>query len=576
VILRRLKEYADTRMQLPPVMYAEVPVRWFGDLDQDGNLQGFTPRGGDTNTNRRGEILILPQIVRTRKIKPKLLADNGEYVLGAARPGSDTAKVVERHSQFVELARRCAEETGEPSIKAVVRFLDGWNIENEAHRLPDGFDPTDNLTFRVGGVIPAVELESVQSFWAIYTVGADNPVMNCLVTGQAGPVEPRLPVKVKGLTRIGGQSSGTSLVSANEPAFVSYGLANSLTSPISRDAAERYGKALNHLLGSEETRIYIGPSAYVFWTREESDFSLNVLDNPEPEDVKRLLESPYRGREERGLRANDFYALALSASGGRAVVRDWLETTVPAAEENLRRWFRAQRIVNPYGELGEDAARALGVYALTASVYRDPHKEIIPQVPAALVRVALNGGPLPDYLLARAVARNQAGTVFPNGARENVTYARAALLKLVLSYGGEDKMSHTMEKLDTEHKEPAYHCGRLLAELEALQRAAIPGVKATLVDRYYGSASSTPAAVFGTLLSHAQAHLGKLRKSPGGAGPAIQRRMEEIMANLDEFPRTLTLREQAVFALGYYHQRAENRAQRSAAVEARKESREES
>jgi CRISPR-associated protein Csd1 len=45
--------------------------------------------------------------------------------------------------------------------------------------------------------------------------------------------------------------------------------------------------------------------------------------------------------------------------------------------------------------------------------------------------------------------------------------------------------------------------------------------------------------------------------------------MEEIMANLDRFPNTLTLREQAVFALGYYHQRAHDRAQRAAAIEAR-------
>jgi CRISPR-associated protein Csd1 len=52
--------------------------------------------------------------------------------------------------------------------------------------------------------------------------------------------------------------------------------------------------------------------------------------------------------------------------------------------------------------------------------------------------------------------------------------------------------------------------------------------------------------------------------------------MEEIMANLDIFPNTLTPRQQAVFALGYYHQRAQDRAQRNAAVEARKKAKEES
>jgi CRISPR-associated protein Csd1 len=289
-----------------------------------------------------------------------------------------------------------------------------------------------------------------------------------------------------------------------------------------------------------------------------------MVERPQPQAVRNLLQSPYTAREAHGMQANDFYALSLSASGGRSVVRDWLETTVPEAEANLRRWFRAQEIVDAYGE----PADPLGLYPLAATAYRDATKEMTPAVPAALVRVALKGGPLPDDLLVRVVRRTR--------AEQEVTRPRATLMRLVLQSKGGEEVQRAPVSLDPVHPEPAYHCGRLLAELEALQRAAIPGVKATLVDRYYGSASSTPAAVFGTLLSHAQAHIGKLRKGTGGAGPAIQRRMEEIMANLDGFPNTLTLREQAVFALGYYHQRAQDRAQRNAAVEARKTAKEES
>ena len=95
-----------------------------------------------------------------------------------------------------------------------------------------------------------------------------------------------------------------------------------------------------------------------------------------------------------------------------------------------------------------------------------------------------------------------------------------------------------------------------------MQRSAIPGVKATLVDRFYGSASSAPASVFGTLMRNHQAHVSKLRKERGGAAVAIQDRISEITIRIgDDFPKTLTLREQANFALGYYHQRAHNRAQ---------------
>ena len=125
-------------------------------------------------------------------------------------------------------------------------------------------------------------------------------------------------------------------------------------------------------------------------------------------------------------------------------------------------------------------------------------------------------------------------------------------------------MTETLERLAPNHPEAAYHCGRLLAELEALQVAAIPGVKATLLDRYYGSASSTPASVFGNLMRNSNAHLGKIRKERPGVGVAIQRRIEEIATSIGErFPNTLTMREQAIFALGYYHQRAHNRAERN-------------
>jgi CRISPR-associated protein Csd1 len=538
---------------LTPVMYASVPVRWQIVLTFDGELEGFISRGGDSKDNRRGENLIVPNLVRAAGIKPKLLVDNGEYVLGIGRPESDPAKVEERHRRFVELVERCAGETDNADVAAVSSFLARWEEGEYRERLPDDFDPQDNLTFRVRGEFPFDD-DDVKAFWSKSTTGAGMPEMTCLVTGDFGPVEQRLPVKVKGLTGIGGQSSGTALISANAEPFESYGLKNSLTSPISRDAGELFGKALNHLLADEKSRVYIGPSAYVFWTKEKTtfDFVSFIQNRPDPESVKLLLNSPLSGVERSELGADDFYALALSASGGRAVVRDWLETTIPAAERNLKRWFTAQRVVNYQGEMGAP----FGLYALAAGAYRDASKEMTPQIPASLVRAAVKGGRLPEDLLARAVRRNR--------AEGDVSRQRAALMKLVMIYGGGEgaRMAEKLEELNPEVTEPAYHCGRLLAELEELQRRAIPGVKATIMDRYYGAASSTPASVFGTLMRGHIAHIGKIRKEMPGIGMAIQDRISEITTKVGPaFPSTLTMRQQAVFALGYYHQRAHNRAE---------------
>ena len=127
-----------------------------------------------------------------------------------------------------------------------------------------------------------------------------------------------------------------------------------------------------------------------------------------------------------------------------------------------------------------------------------------------------------------------------------------------------------MVQLDPNHPNPAYHCGRLLAVLEEVQRLAVPGAKATIVDRFYGTASSAPASVFGRLLRGAQPHLAKLERDRRGAYVALQTRLEEIQGQLGSFPRTLTLQDQGLFALGYYHQRAWDRAQAHAAAERRR------
>lgn len=118
-----------------------------------------------------------------------------------------------------------------------------------------------------------------------------------------------------------------------------------------------------------------------------------------------------------------------------------------------------------------------------------------------------------------------------------------------------------MVQLQPTHPEPAYHCGRLLAVLESIQRGALGDINATIVDRFYGTASTAPASVFGRLVRGAQPHLSKLRRDRPGAGHALQERLEEVLAALPAFPHTLDLKQQGIFALGYYHQRAHDRAE---------------
>lgn len=106
--------------------------------------------------------------------------------------------------------------------------------------------------------------------------------------------------------------------------------------------------------------------------------------------------------------------------------------------------------------------------------------------------------------------------------------------------------------LDPTRAEPTYHLGRLFAELEKSQEDALPGINATIKDRYFGAASATPASVFPRLIRMSQHHLGKL---DGGNRTYHEKRIQEILGNVDQFPSHLSLRDQGLFAIGYYHQR---------------------
>jgi CRISPR-associated protein Csd1 len=563
VILEKLKEYADTRMDLPPPMYRSQPVRWFINLNIDGELEGFTPLGGTNKSDKRGMNFVVPDFVRASGIKAKVLVDNGEYVLGIGKEGAINTKVLQRFENFKDVIRTCLTESAEPTVQAVLNFLEEWqpNLER-VKKLAPGFDSGDTIAFRVEGINPA-NLPSVQRFWAAHTSNSSNDASatstaQCLVTGEITSVEARMPGKVKGIP--GGQTAGTSLVSANAKAFEHYGLENSLTSPISRDAAERFTKALNELIANENSRLYVGALIYTFWTRKETEFNAwKLLSDPKPDDVKLLFKSAFTGNKVYAINDNEFYALALSASGGRAVIRDWLETTIPDAQTNLARYFKAQEICTQDGMTTDHHA----IFPLTSSLYRDFNKEVTANIPAHFIRVAIKGGILPLEILEKAVRRTR--------AESNITHPRIAVIKLALCMQPKGEVFMEMTKLDPDPPlEPrdalAYQCGRLLAELEAIQRAALGKINATIVDRYYGSASSTPQNGFAPLLSGVQAHLSKLRKNRVGTYLAKQQALEDILKkfpvkdSVPQFPTSLTMREQGIFAIGYYHQRADNRA----------------
>ena len=104
--------------------------------------------------------------------------------------------------------------------------------------------------------------------------------------------------------------------------------------------------------------------------------------------------------------------------------------------------------------------------------------------------------------------------------------------------------------LDEKNQDQAYLLGRLFSVLEKAQQDAIPGANATIKDRYFGAASATPKVVFPILIKGAQNHFQKVKPKF-----YTEKLVGEILEGIQSFPTHLSLDEQGLFAIGYYHQR---------------------
>jgi len=547
--LKRLAARPEVAAAFTAEAYERRRVRYIVKLDHHGGLLGLVDLAeGSRPPGNRGREMSIPSrgMSRTSGISPLLLADGPDYVFGIRGKSGNDKRTSQCHQAFLDLLRECAQATGLPEVRAVERYL-------TSESPPKDLDPNaDIITFEVGGV-RLVELTAIQQFWVRYLYPPAGGSRQCLICGRTGQIASVWPIPIKGIP--GKQTAGYQLASANLEAFESYGLLRSQTSPACLDCVTAAGKALNWLLARDDHHLRTPTSVFVFWTKQAGTFDLTRLfSEPRPEDVQELLSAAQRGRlGALSIDEDRFFLAELGSSGSRVVLRAWLTSTLGEIRSHLAAYFRAQAIVGPDGS----PPRPIPVNTLalaTARGWEDVHPEAVHD----LVMGALTGVPFPPRLLAAALGRARAEQ------KLKVTRPRAALLMMTLSHSAPNKEVF-MTQLDDGNTDPAYVCGRLLAELAAAQRAALGNPNTTLTDRYFGAASSSPATVFGPLLRNAQHHLTKLRKDKPGVFAAIDGRITDIVAKLDRYPTTLSLKEQAIFALGYYHQRAADRAAARAA-----------
>jgi CRISPR-associated protein Csd1 len=171
-----------------------------------------------------------------------------------------------------------------------------------------------------------------------------------------------------------------------------------------------------------------------------------------------------------------------------------------------------------------------------------------PNLAGAVIVGILDGTPYPITLLHQCVRRIR--------AEQQVNRARAAILKAYINRFNRfhnPKEKEVIMALDRSNINVGYRFGRLFAVLEKIQEESSPGINATIRDRFYGAASTTPITVFPQLLKLKNHHLAKLNP---GRKVNFEKEIAEIFDELkDDLPAHLTLDLQARFAVGYYHQR---------------------
>lgn len=502
-------------------------------------------------------------------MNPCFLWDNSGYMLGF-KAKDDTEKEKERtrrsFSAFQDKHWELRDEIASPAFGAVCCFLKDWDPER-AHDFPVLADAatTGFGVFQIQGETGYVHKDpAVRQWWDANPRNSVSQASQgqCLVTGKEA-ILARIHPKIKGVT--GAHSTGATIAGYNEDAYESYGKKQSYNAPVSEEVAFRYVTTLNALLDGPmrfKHRMKLGDTTIAFWTERPTptediflkfitEGSAAIKDSSAQDEGLRkklyeFLRALREGREcyaeiEEAPGQTPFFMLGLAPNAARIAVRFFHCGTLAELLENVRQHHRDIGLVPQpaAGRRPADPEFPSANFLLKQSA-RDP-KGILPILSGPLLRAIITGVRYPEGLYSAVLRRVRVG--------DAVNYARASVIKGYLNRNLKKEVNMV---LDPAKSDPAYRLGRLFAALEKTQKDALgEGLNKTIRDSYYGAASSIPGTIFPRLLRTYQHHLAKLE---GGHRVNREKLIQDILAPLSAFPASLSLPDQGLFAIGYYHQ----------------------
>lgn len=509
---------------------------------------------------------------KTSSIYANFLWGNAAYLLGYSPKGKRRDALCFEQSR--KLALDFQNEIKNRAYSAVCEFYRKWEPDNcKTLEIHDDYLSSFGV-FRVQGEeIDVHETREITNWWCSGGMEEWNARQSkdantseeknaiCMITGQQSRVARIHNPAIKGVKD--SQSGGAALVSFNKEkdAFNSYGKLQGYNAPISEDVVFAYCNALNYLLGNQRSHVEIGDSTTVFWTdspqetQEEDELLVaSVLDDgkvPAVDEalldrVNSRLVDIARGKPIRDVivHADDvrFYILGLAApSKARLTVRFFWESSLGDFARNIQSHFAAMAIQRRGDKFNNPPI--ITPKLILRETVRDLKdlKNLPPLYGGALMRAILAGSPYPDTVALAVLQRLRVDG--------NVNYVRCAYLKAWLTR--KSSLYQITPMLDKNNTQPGYVLGRLFAALVKTQKDALRNLNRTIKEAFYSSASSTPQCVFPHLFDLYRHHLTKLE---GGLRVDREKLVQEIVSHLAKIPARLNMEQQALFALGYYHQ----------------------
>lgn len=567
MILQALVDYYEDLVALGKLDrpgWSSTNISYVLYINDDGELEQVASIKKEEDRGKKKVLapspLPLPAPVkRSSGIDPNFLWDNSSYILGIDEKGKPQ-RSIDCFNACRELHHKILDGIDSPAARAVLAFFDKWN-PTKAREHPALADKLEdvisgvNLTFRCDASY-LHEDAAIRAAWQDnYDAAGDGPEMVCLVTGKKCAAELVHP-SIKGVA--GAQSSGAALVSFNGDAFCSFGHEQNLNAPTGKYAAFAYTSALNYLLSDRENVGKIGDTTVLFWAkggqRQYQSCAMASLFGNLPQtysttDLRKITLDLINGKhvyfEEAELDpSTTIYVLGLAPNAARLSVRFFMKNSFGMFVKNIHEHYGRLEIVRPEFDKFEDLPLWKLLDETVNQNSRD--KSPAPGMAGETLSSILNNTPYPATLLNGVTLRIR--------AERNITRGRAAIIK---AYYLKNPHPDVPKEVLTVSYNPdstnvAYNLGRLFSVLEDIQSAANPGIKATIKDKYFNSASATPSRVFPTLVNLAQKHLKKLEK---GREIYFSKQLSEIQLKFGEiYPDRLSLPQQGSFQLGYYHQ----------------------